>query len=46
MWHVSESLSLDKLEEAFNGQAMNVGIIHMVKIRNEFSSGCDDRLLK
>lgn len=46
MWHVREPLSLDELEEVFNGQAMDVGIIDMIKISNKLSSCCDDRFLE
>lgn len=46
MRHVCEPLALDELEEAFNGQAMNVGIISPIEICDKLSSGFDDRLLK
>ena len=44
--HMYESLSFNELEKAFNGQAMNVGLINMIKIRKKLSSCCDDRFLK
>lgn len=46
MRHVCEPLSLDELEEAFNGQAMNCGIINIIKLCDEFSPRCDDSLLE
>lgn len=44
--HMYESLSFNELEKAFNGQAVNVGLINMIKIRKKLSSCCDDRFLK
>lgn len=46
MWHVCEPLSLDELEESFNGQALNVGIIYIIKLCDKIAPRCDDRLLK
>ena len=46
MRHMCEPLSLDELEETFDSQAMNVGIINIIEIRDELSPGCDDGLLK
>lgn len=45
MWHVCEPLSLDELEEAFDGQAMDIGLINIIEIGDELSPGCDNRLL-
>lgn len=45
MRHVCEPLSLDELEEAFNGQTMDVGIINNIEIGDKSSLRCDDRLL-
>ena len=46
MRHVCEPLSLDELEEAFNGQAMDIGLINIIEIGDELSPRCDDRLMK
>ena len=46
MRHMGESQSLNELEEAFNGQAMNFGLVNMIKIRDELSPRCDNRLLE
>ena len=46
MRHVCKPLSLDELKEAFNGQALNVGIINMIELGKELSSCYNDRLLK
>lgn len=46
MRHVCEPLSLDELEEAFNSQATNIGIINIIEIFDKLSSCCDDRFLK
>ena len=46
MRHVCEPLSLDELEKAFNGQAVNRGIINIIKLRDKFSPRCDDSLLE
>ena len=46
MRHVCEPLSLDELEEAFDGQAMDVGLFHIVQICDKLSPRCDNRLLK
>lgn len=46
MRHMCEPLTLDELEEAFDSQAMNVGIINIIEIRDELSPGCDDSLLE
>ena len=45
MRHVCEPLSLDELKEAFNGQALNVGIINMIELGKKPSSCYNDRLL-
>ena len=44
--HMYESLSFNELEKAFNGQAVNVGLINMIKIRKKLSSCYNDRFLK
>ena len=46
MRHVCEPLSFNKLENTFNGQALNISIINMIKLRDELSSCYDDRLLE
>ena len=46
MWHVCESLSLDELEEAFNSQATNVGIVKIIKICHKLAPRGDNGLLK
>lgn len=46
MRHVCKPLSLDELKEAFNGQALNVGIINVTELGKEFSSCYNDCLLK
>ena len=46
MRHVCKPLSLDELKEAFNGQALNVGIINMIEVGKKLSSRYNDRLLK
>ncbi len=46
MWHVGEPLPLDELEEAFNSQAMNVGIVKIIKICHKLAPRGDDGLLK
>lgn len=46
MRHVCEPLSLDELEEAFDGQAMDIGLINIIEIGDKLSPRCDNRLLK
>lgn len=46
MRHVCESLSLNELEEAFDRQAMNIGLTKIIEICDKLSPGCDNRLLK
>lgn len=46
MGHVCKPLSLNELEEAFNGQCMYVVIVDVVEICDELPSSHDDRLLK
>ena len=46
MRHVCKPLSLDELKKAFNGQALNIGIINKIEVGKELSSCYNDRLLK
>ena len=46
MRHVCKPLSFNELKEAFNGQAVNVGIFNMIELGKKLSSCYNDRLLK
>lgn len=46
MRHVRKPLSLNELEKASNGQAMNVTIMDVIKICDELSSCCDNCVLE
>ena len=46
MRHVCESLSFNELEEAFDRQVMDIGLIKIIEICDKLSPSCDNRLLK
>lgn len=46
MRHVCEPLSLNELEEAFDRQAMDIGLINIIEFCDKLSACCDNRLLK
>lgn len=46
MGHISESLSLNIVEEPLNRHRVNIVVVDMGKFRDELGSGRDDRLPK